>query len=227
MGYVFDGSSQSFQRTSVIGWSAGSLWFKPHDDTRNQALMLDQNTAGTVWRGIYYRGAIDDKVSFGNSNGDGAVSSGTVNVNEWNHVYWSFDVSVSPDEFRVSLNGEAIQTGGAGVPLGATSVMNIARRRTGITSTDQYDGVIAELALYNGIPDNDGDWYTSLSQGFSPHFHRFFASGAEYLEYYWPFLRHAVSHMEFAPLDAWTPRGGPPLGEHPRIFNKSVGRLIA
>jgi len=225
MGYTLDGSSHGMRLTgapNVLGGFSWSLRIRPHSATpaSDQWIFGEQSatgannfgiwltTAGKIW---FYKYTTLDADA-------GAISSGTVNANAWNHIYWSYNTYDSGNEYQVSLNGETMQLGNFTVS-GATILTRLGSRTTGGAGrADYFDGDVAELAIWNDVIDQVGTGaWASLAHGYSP-----LRVDRQYLIHYWPFRKGERDEVGGRTM---TLEGGLALGDqHPPMFPASKKR---
>lgn len=215
-------SLQRLNKGTTLGGFSFSLWFYPTDSGLDCTLFSESNLAVTNYYDIQILGSTTDQVLFrsvttaGGGGTGGATSTGTVNYNAWNHVYAARGVT-SHTAGYISLNGEALVTGGFSAPTG-TLVPNLGSRRTAAGTF--YTGRLAEFAVWNNCLNDYDDRWQCLSQAFDPRLvaqdpGNSFGGGALQLVSYAPLIGPFHDLMS---ATAWTGFNTPtPNLEHPRM----------
>lgn len=221
MSYLLDdASSGRLQRATTAKIHCLSLWFKPDDSSRTCVLYGEWSIIpGNGYLQVQLAGATDDKVygdsSSGTSAGTGVGSSGTVNYNAWNHVYFATIAS----NMYISLNGETLVDGGSGSYVEPTATTT---RGLGVLNgANHFSGYMAEFAEWDAALHNCNDSYKSLALGMSPRRIGYntdeIGANMSRLIQYTPLYKGYL--RDYVTSGAWSVLGGATADhDHPRVF---------
>ena len=226
MSYLFDdSSSQSLNRTGVLDPFGISLWFYPDDSAVDCTLYAEYNASRSIYMSLVFAGSTGgDTVQMVVKQNLGAAtaivtSSGTANIDAWNHVYWGRGVNDTTKSY-LSLNGESLVTG-TWTAAGATTARAIGRTGS-IGAFMHMSGRVAEVGLWDANLNENDDRYKGLALGYKPSAIPVDPSGSS-----GAFGLNLISYSSLIgnPADlvrgeSWTVGGSPLIAEHCRRFER-------